>query len=229
MRSTPVEVGGPVLTRGPLRIAGFRVVGSFPGIAGAASARVGVATSLLPRARASRAEALDARRVPASSAIGGAFRSHSARCRAPSTESQRTPLRRHAHRCPHPRARARFGKSPPGDLHVPPTPFLPASTVSSTDGSAGLLHPAADPGVHRVAAPRDRVPAIRSALSLRCPPFRAFPSREAWPTSPWTSAPLPLAGNASGSTPRPSSARESVATWTRGRVASLDALLGFPT
>jgi len=73
------------LTRGPLRIAGFRVVGTFPETAGTCSVRDGTVTSLLPRARASRAEALDARRVPASSAVGGAFRSRPARCRAPST------------------------------------------------------------------------------------------------------------------------------------------------
>jgi hypothetical protein len=72
----------------------------------------------------------------------------------------------------------------PASTLVPPAPFLPASTVSSTNRLAGLLHPASDHGVHRVSAPRRRMPASSSALSHRCLPSRAFPFREAVPTSP---------------------------------------------
>jgi hypothetical protein len=47
-------------------------------------------------------------------------------------------------------AASRFGCTVPPVLHVPSSRFLPASTASSTKGSVGLLHPTADPGVHRV-------------------------------------------------------------------------------
>jgi hypothetical protein len=102
-------------------------------------------------------------------------------------------------------------RSLPSAVLVPPLPFLPASTVCSTNRFAGLLRPASDPEVHRVAAPRGRMPATASALSLRCLPSRAFPFREAVPASPRVLAPLSLPGNA-GATTRPCSARKSVAT-----------------
>jgi hypothetical protein len=40
----------------------------------------------------------------------------------------------------------------PPSKHVPPLPFLPASTVYTTRGLAGLLRPAADHGVHLVSS-----------------------------------------------------------------------------
>jgi len=85
-------------------------------------------------------------------------------------------------------------RSPPGTVLVPSSPFLPASTASSSIRFAGLLRPASDPGVHRVSMPRCRMPATISALPHRCLPSRAFPSREAVPTSPWFLAPLSLRG-----------------------------------
>lgn len=85
-------------------------------------------------------------------------------------------------------------RSPPGIVLVPSSPFLPASTASSSIRFAGLLRPASDPGVHRVSVPRCRMPATISALPHRCLPSRAFPSREAVSTSPWFLAPLSLRG-----------------------------------
>jgi hypothetical protein len=141
--------------------------------------------------------------------------------------SQRPPLRRHLRWRPLPPACASFGPTSPDAAHVPSSPFFPASTASSANGSAGLLHPAADHGVHRVSAHRDRMPATASALPHRCLPSRAFPSREASPASPRDPAPLPFVGDADPAT-RPCSARESVTTADRFQSTSPDALLGFP-
>jgi hypothetical protein len=55
-----------------------------------------------------------------------------------------------------------------------------------------LLHPASDREVHRVSAPRRRMPAVTSALPHRCTPSRAFPFREAVHASPRGLAPLPF-------------------------------------
>jgi hypothetical protein len=142
--------------------------------------------------------------------------------------SQRPPLRRHPCWSPLPRALTRFGPTPPSAALVPPSPFLPASTVSSTNRFAGLLRPASDPEVHRVSAHRRRMPATASALPHRRLPSRAFPFRGAAPASPRGPAPLSFSGN-TGATSRPCSARKSVAATARGRTALLDALLGFPT
>lgn len=67
-----------------------------------------------------------------------------------------------------------------------------------------------------------------STLPHRCPPSRAFPSREVSPASPREPAPLPFVGDADPTT-RPCSARESVTTTDRVRSAPPDALLGFPS
>jgi len=109
--------------------------------------------------------------------------------------SQRPPLRRRACWSPLPRALARFGPSPPGAALVPSSPFLPASTASSSRRFAGLLRPASDLEVHRVATHRRRMPATASALSLRCLPSRAFPFREAVHASPRGLAPLSFSGD----------------------------------
>jgi hypothetical protein len=53
---------------------------------------------------------------------------------------------------------SRFGLPLPGTSRVPPSRFLTALTAFSVVRAAGLLHPAADPGVHRVGS---------SALALR--------------------------------------------------------------
>jgi hypothetical protein len=147
------------------------------------------------------------------SAVGDASRSRPARTsQAPSIgflkdhPSVDMPAGVHSHELAPASAR-----SLPSAVHVPPLPFLPASTVCSTNRFAGLLRPASDPEVHRVAAPRGRMPATASALSLRCLPSRAFPFREAVPASPRVLAPLSFFGNADATT-RPCSARKSVAT-----------------
>ena len=86
------------------------------------------------------------------------------------------------------------------------------------------------PTLRFIGLPRPGVACLRiaSALSLRCLPSRAFPFREAVHTSPCSHAPLSFTGNAAATT-RPCSARKSVTKAVRGRTASLDALLGFPT
>lgn len=69
-------------------------------------------------------------------------------------------------------------RSLPSAVLVPPSPFLPASTVFSTNGIAGLLRPASDHGVHRVSAHRRRMPASSPRfLSDACPP-EPFPSEK---------------------------------------------------
>lgn len=60
--------------------------------------------------------------------------------------------RLHSGRCPlpNPAEAVSIGVSVPPDPHVPSSWFFPTSTVSSTCQPAGLLHPAADSGVHFV-------------------------------------------------------------------------------
>lgn len=147
----------------------------------------------MPRERAVRTNPHRSPRAGVS-AVGDASRCRPARTsQAPSLGfSQRPPLRRNACWSPLPRDRSRFGPTPPSARHVPPSPFLPASTACSTNRFAGLLRPASDLEVHRVATHRRRMPATASALSLRCLPSRAFPFREAVPASPRGAAPLPF-------------------------------------
>jgi len=59
---------------------------------------------------------------------------------------------------------------------VPPSRSLTALTVFSIVDSAGLLHPAADPGVHRVTAPSPRARGPGSVTSHDAQPYEAFPS-----------------------------------------------------
>jgi hypothetical protein len=81
--------------------------------------------------------------------------------------------------------RATFGPGLPRPGLVPPLPFFPTSTVCSTWHFAGLLRPAADPGVRHVSGLRSRCarvpPACRSrggsgVGQLSCPAVKAGPS-----------------------------------------------------
>lgn len=157
----------------------------------------------MPRVRASRTEVRIARRVPASSAVGDAFRSRPARIEPSAFHrvSQRPPLRRQPCWSPLPRACARFGPASPDAALVPPTPFLPASTASSSCRFAGLLRPASDPGVHRVATLRRRMPATTQRFptdacpSELLPPEKRFSRhRESLPPCRSTATPLRLRG-----------------------------------
>jgi hypothetical protein len=199
--------------RGLLHRAGFRVAWTFPETASTLSVRERRGSgSSYPRARSVDVSPHHPPRAGAS-AVGDAFRSRPARTsQAPSIgflkdhPSVDMPAGVHSRELAPASAR-----SLPSAALVPPLPFLPASTVCSTNRFAGLLRPASDPEVHRVAAHRGRMPATASALSHRCLPSRAFPFREAAPASPRGPAPLSLLGNADATT-RPSSARKSVAT-----------------
>jgi hypothetical protein len=87
---------------------------------------------------------------------------------------QRAPLRRHT-----PRARSRgpkpaSGRSLPGTVRVPSSRFLTALTACATRGLAGLLHPAADPGVHRVPDLRRACPRCLGSTS-RCHALQSVP------------------------------------------------------
>jgi hypothetical protein len=92
------------------------------------------------------------------------------------------PLHRHALEASTPVATAcrhfGFGGSHPRSL-VPSSWFCATSMVSSASGVAGLLHPAADPGVRCVSVPRAPVKPVRWTLS-RCagPTLRRNPRRK---------------------------------------------------
>jgi hypothetical protein len=75
-------------------------------------------------------------------------------CTAPSST---WPRRVHSH----PMSPSGFGSELPARVPVPSSWFLTTSTVSSASKRAGLLHPATDPGVHRVSCVRSP-PASRS-------------------------------------------------------------------
>lgn len=62
----------------------------------------------------------------------------------------------------------------PRPSRVPTSRFRTASPAFSTDRPAGLLHPAADPGVHRVSAHR-RLPTGLVRFPSDASPFRASP------------------------------------------------------
>jgi hypothetical protein len=57
---------------------------------------------------------------------------------------------------------ATFGPGLPRPEHVPSLPFFPTSTVCSTWHFAGLLHPAADPGVRHVSSRSSRAAGLTS-------------------------------------------------------------------
>jgi hypothetical protein len=69
---------------------------------------------------------------------------------------------------------ARFGLPLPKTGHVPPTRFFTFLTVFSSVDRAGLLHPAANHGIHRVVCGlRPRGPRQNF---LDAKPFEVFPS-----------------------------------------------------
>jgi hypothetical protein len=216
--------------RGSLRIAGFRVGWPFPEMPASAvtPACWGEGRGIVPCARAMWTEIRIARQVPTSSAVGDASRTARLRTsRAPSIGfSKTTPPSAsagvHSHelalasarRCQtscsfRPRRSSRPRRFPPPA--GPRACCIPQPTLGFTG------FPRTDPACLRT-SPR--------FLTDACPP-ELRPSREAVPASPRAVAPLPFVGDADA-TPRPCSARESVATTTRGRVAPPVALLGFP-
>jgi hypothetical protein len=93
-----------------------------------------------------------------------------------------SPLHRHAREPSTPATMATSSLRPRG-VHprspVPPSWFLTTSTVSSASRVAGLLHPAADPGVHRVSA--RGVPARRPRSSSASPRCRSNPPKKSSP------------------------------------------------
>jgi hypothetical protein len=154
---------------------------------------------------------------------------------------QRTPLRRRFRMCPLPPTSKLlgFGRELPGSPHVPSSWFLPTSTAFSTFGSAGLLHPAADPGVHQVprAAPlplsrpahpwtpplggvRSRAPPWRSTLQRDFPKSRTDVTVDALPPR--------RCGRPARATSRPCSLRALLLAATVADDASERTLLGFP-
>jgi hypothetical protein len=121
-----------------------------------------------------------------------------------------------------------FGAGLPGPAHGPPSWFLTTLTGCASERFAGLLHPAADHGVHRVAAPPSHLPVPGRELSPRCSTLQSLPLPRSH--SRVTAAALPPRGH-------------QVRTWTRleallhARVRCVprrcrldppDALLGFP-
>jgi hypothetical protein len=93
---------------------------------------------------------------------------------------------------------------------------------------AGLLHPAADHGVHQVSRCVRRVPATSVPVLADAIPSRAFPSRGSRSHVTVGRSPSSFARLATPATSGLCSAGESVAQSARCRVGALVALLGFP-
>lgn len=141
------------------------------------------------------------------------------------------PLRRHHARGPPARPpRGVLRHTLPRRVRGPSSWFLPTSTASASGRSAGLLHPTADPEVHRVAAPAVPSPpgVVGLERSLRCLALQSLPlprSRADVATGP---CPLAVAG-CHPPTSRPCSTRESVASRRRGRLRSARCSPGLPS
>lgn len=91
------------------------------------------------------------------------------------------------------RASSSFGPKLPHSRRVPLLSFLPTSAVCSTRCRAGLLHPAAgwgSPGC-RSRSPSSRKRSAFGAFLAGVTPFKAFPSRAAFPPSPQTNPSSP--------------------------------------
>ena len=125
------------------------------------------------------------------------------RCKPRGPAAPLSPLHRHPREASTPAQTAspRFG---PGGTTlrspVPPSWFRTTSTVSSASRFAGLLHPAADPGVHRVSAPGAR-PDGRSAVTR--PRDAGFEPFEEIPADSRTASPRPLPSCRSPATTAP--------------------------
>jgi len=83
---------------------------------------------------------------------------------------------------------ARFGFEVPPSKLVPSSWFCTTSTASSAAAVAGLLHPAADPGIHRVSG--SRRPAIKPLVSR--PPRDAGPAPRRIPLDSRSASPRSL-------------------------------------
>jgi len=118
-----------------------------------------------------------------------------------------------------------FGLPLPRASPVPSSRFCTAWTVFSVADPAGLLHPAADPGVHRVAAFPDFLAVFSSEPSTVRHPSKRFPRQQ--PPPLWRLLPSGRSPSKDGSTSGRWSAGESVASQTRCRVWKPDAPLGF--
>jgi hypothetical protein len=123
------------------------------------------------------------------------------------------------------------GDALPHAPHVPPSWVLTTLTVCSTESLPGLLHPIADPEVHRVSAPVQACRPWCQSVPTDATPSRAFPSAAAVLHVTVGRAPLPsprpplgVRGRLRGLHPRrsPWPCRDVAA------VARLEALLGFP-
>ena len=107
-----------------------------------------------------------------------------------------------------------IGTTLPGVAHVPPAWFLTTSTAFSAHRLAGLLHPAAGPGVRRV--------------SGRSPPrdgrtLRRVPLVDSRATSPWPCASLPLPARCRSPWPKPWAIRGRSPRIIRSKLRSAEA------
>jgi hypothetical protein len=101
------------------------------------------------------------------------------------------------------RSASTFGPGLPHPELVPPLPFLPASTVFSAQGCAGLLHPAANHGVRHVSGSVVVVAPVRDPPRLRPMSPSDFSATGRGPRSPGNevlvhparSAPAPSPGH----------------------------------
>jgi len=119
---------------------------------------------------------------------------------------------------------SRFGLPLPGAGPVPSSRFLTALTAFSVSCAAGLLHPAADPGVHRV---RSSVPASRPegrASTVR-DPSKGFPRQQ--PPALAGFLPPHRSPSKDGAISGPCSAVESVASTGCCHSGELDPPMGF--
>lgn len=103
-----------------------------------------------------------------------AFRSRSSSLGISNSASPSThPRFVHSSAAPQQVAVRHFGRFSPCPQRVPSLPFLTTSTVSSVPWAAGLLHPAADHGVHLVSSsipPASPVASSKVPLRLCCQP-----------------------------------------------------------
>lgn len=83
-----------------------------------------------------------------------------------------------------------FGPTLPRVEHVPPSWVLTTLTAFSTESFAGLLHPAADHGVHRVAVLGHALARFGTFPPMLHPP-EPSPPEQPCPTSPQAIAPSP--------------------------------------